>query len=277
LTYLNSLRLDGKVALVIGCGGGGMGTHTSLALAEAGATVLAVDVFEEQVKDTEEQIAAIGGKCVGFTADARDVAAITEIVEMGWSEFGAVHHLANVVGGSRIGEFFRTEEYPEDVFDRVVEFNLRTHFVACREVARRLIASGTPGSIVNFSSLAGNYTLPYQVAYGAAKAAVINMTRTMAVEWGPHAIRVNAIAPGGGIETPRVMGRGDAPDDDIYDPIRWNPLGRKLKPDEVGSVALFLLSDLASAITGQTLTVDAGVSSRMPSGGLERWAAMLPK
>jgi NAD(P)-dependent dehydrogenase (short-subunit alcohol dehydrogenase family) len=273
--YLDKMRMDARVALVIGCGGGGMGTQTSLALAEAGATVIAVDISEEQVHDTEERIAAIGGKCRGFTADARDVTAITEIIETGFSEYGAIHHLANVVGGSRMGEWYRSEECPEDVFDRVIEFNLRTHFISCREVARRMIAAGIHGSIVNYASIAGSFTLPYQIGYGAAKAAVINLTRTLAVEWGPHGIRVNAVAPGGGIETPRVMARRQRQTESVYDPERWNPLGRKVKPEEVAALALFLLSDLASVITGQTITADAGVTSRMPSGGLERWSPYL--
>lgn len=273
--FLERMRMDDRVALVIGCGGGGMGTQTSLALAEAGATVLAVDVSEDQVHDTEERIAAIGGKCRGFTADARDVDEVTSIIESAWAEFGAIHHLANVVGGSRMGEWYRAEEYPEEVFDRVMEFNLRTHFISCREVARRMIAGGVRGSIVNYASIAGSFTLPYQIGYGAAKAAVMNLTRTLAVEWGPHGIRVNAVSPGGGIETPRVMVRREGQPQSVYDPETWNPLGRRVKPEEVAALALFLLSDLASVVTGQTITADAGVTSRMPSGGLDRWAPYL--
>jgi len=269
------MRLDDRVALVIGCGGGGMGTQTSLALAEAGATVIAIDIHEEQVRDTEERIAAIGGQCRGFTADARDGTAITEIIDSTWGEFGAIHHLANVVGGSRMGEWYRAEEYPVDVFDGVIEFNLRTHFISCREVARRMIASGIHGSIVNFASIAGTFTLPYQIAYGAAKAAVINLTRTMAVEWGPHGIRVNAVSPGGGIETPRIMARRNGSEASVYDPQTWNPLCRAVRPEEVAALAWYLLSDLSSVVTGQTFTADAGVTSRMPSGGLDRWAPFL--
>src|ERR1700728_622909 len=274
--YLEKLRLDGRVALVVGCGGGGMGTQTSLALAEAGATVIGIDVSADQVGDTAERVTAAGGRFSGFTADAEDLDAVREIVQNTWDEHGAIHHLVNVVGGSRMGEWFRTEELPEDVFDSVIRFNLRTHFLSCREVARRQIESGIRGSIVNFGSIGGTHSLPYQVAYGAAKAAVMKMPKTMAVEWGPHGIRVNAIAPGGGIQTPRLMARADTSVNSVYDAATWNPLGRKLMPEEVASVALFLISDLAVMITGQTITVDAGVTSRMPSGGLERWAPYLP-
>jgi NAD(P)-dependent dehydrogenase (short-subunit alcohol dehydrogenase family) len=273
--FLEKLRLDGRIALVMGCGGGGMGTQTSLALAEAGATVIGVDVVPEQVSQTEELVRAAGGTFVGYPADAQDLDAVRQIVAEGWSRFGAIHHLVNVVGGSRMGEWFRAEELPEDVFDSVMRFNLRTHFLSCREVASRQIEHGIHGSMVNFGSIGGTHSLPYQIAYGAAKAAVMNMTRTMAVEWGPHGIRVNALAPGGGIETPRLMARQDTSTNSVYDAATWNPLGRKLKPEEVSSVALFLISDLASMITGQTITVDAGVTSRMPSGGLERWAPFL--
>jgi NAD(P)-dependent dehydrogenase (short-subunit alcohol dehydrogenase family) len=273
-SFLDRIRLNDGVALVIGCGGGGLGTQTSLALAEAGASVVAVDIASDRVAETEQRIQEAGGTCRGFTADAQDPDAIERIVQTAWDEIGPVQYLVNVVGGSKMGDWHRAEEYPLETFDAVMRFNLNTHFLSCRAVASRLIDRDLPGSIVNYSSLAGTFTLPYQLAYGAAKAAVINMTRTMAVEWGPHGIRVNAIAPGGGISTPRVMARQAGPDP-TEGPTSWNPLGRNLGPDEVASTALFLVSGLASVITGQTITVDAGVSSRMPSGGLDRWAPYL--
>ena len=276
MAFMRRLSLDGRVALVMGAGGGGIGTQTSLALAEAGATVVAVDVSEEQVRDTEARIAAAGGRCAGHVADARDAGAVARIVQESWDEHGAIDHLVNVVGGSRRGQWRRAEEYPEDMFDAVIEFNLRTHFLACREVGRRMIEHGVAGSIVNFSSIAGLHMLPYQIGYGAAKAAVINLTRALAVEWGPHGIRVNAIAPGGGIDTPRVMTPESRREDPIYGPANWNPLARSLDPEELAAAALFLVSDLASAVTGQTLTVDAGVTSRMPSGGLDVYGRYLP-
>jgi glucose 1-dehydrogenase len=226
----------------------------------------------------------LGGTCRAFTADARDDRAIADIVQKGWDEFGAIHHLFNLVGGSRSGEWHRAENYPLDVFDRVIEFNLRPHFLSCREVGRRMIENGIAGSIVNFASIAGTFTLPYQIGYGMGKAAVINMTRTLAVEWGPHQIRVNAIAPGGGIsrERPRLHDSGEVqerpdlePSTTVNSPGSRNPLGRGLDSSELAAVALFLASDLASGVTGQTITVDAGVTSRMPSGDLEYWAHFL--
>ena len=140
---------------MIGCGGGGMGTQTSLALAEAGATVIGIDVSADQVRDTQDRVTAAGGRFEGFTADAEDLSAVRDIVQHAWDDFGAIHHLVNVVGGSRMGEWFRSEELPEDVFDSVIRFNLRTHFLSCREVARRQIESGIRGSIVNYGSIGG--------------------------------------------------------------------------------------------------------------------------
>jgi len=269
---VEKLGMHGRVALVVGCGGGAMGTHTSIALAEAGATVVGIDVSDEQVEDTRVRVEATGSTFVGFTGDAQDADVVRSVVAETWHRFGAIHHLVNVVGGSRSGDWYRAEAYPEASFDDVVAFNLRSPLLWCREVAHRAIDAGTPASIVNYASLAGIFTLPYQVAYGAAKAAVINMTRTMAVEWGPSQIRVNAIAPGGAIETPRAGPNLGA----IYGNESLNPLGRRLKPEEVSAVALFLLSDLASAITAQTIVVDAGQGSRAPMGDLDRWAAFLP-
>jgi NAD(P)-dependent dehydrogenase (short-subunit alcohol dehydrogenase family) len=269
------LRLDGRVAVVIGAGGGGMGTATSLALAEAGATIVAVDLDRERVHDTAKQVEAIGGTCVPVTADALDAGAIAEVVDQAWAEFGGVHHLVNVVGGSQSSQWIRTERLAEDIFDRVVAFNLRTHFISCREVARRMIEHGIAGSIVNYSSISGTFSQPFQVGYAAAKAAINGMTRTMAVEWGPYGIRVNAVAPGGGIFTPRFKQTQQRPDGIVYDPGETNPLGRGLEPDEIAATVLFLVSDLASAITGQIIGVDAGLSARSAGIGLDDFAKYL--
>jgi NAD(P)-dependent dehydrogenase (short-subunit alcohol dehydrogenase family) len=274
-SYLNKLRLDGRAALIIGAGGGGMGTATSLALAEAGATIVAVDLDADRVRETAEKVEARGGTCLAFTADARDASAVGAVIQQAWDELGAVHHLVNVIGGSQRNHWIRTEELAEDVFDEIIAFNLRTHFISCREVARRMIAHGIAGSIVNYSSISGTFSQPYQVGYSAAKAAVNGLTRTMAVEWGPHGIRVNAVAPGGGIFTPRFKQAQQRPDGAVYNPGETNPLGRGLEPEEIAATVLFLVSDLASAITGQTVGVDAGLSVRSAGMGLEEFAKYL--
>ena len=264
--YSEMLRLDERVAVVIGAGGGGIGTHTSLALAEAGAIVAAVDVVEERVRDTERRIRSGGGKCVGYVVDARDASAVGKILDEIWRELGPIRHSVNVVGGS-FPVHHRAEEYSDELFEDVLSLNLKTQFQSSREVAKRMIQHGVGGSIVNFSSVAGTHGAPYQVAYSSAKAAILAMTRTMAVEWGPKNIRINAVVPGG-VRTPRIMARAGqaARVGTVFDLATWAPLGRLCEPEEVAAAALFLISDLSRMITGQYLIVDGGVTTRPPFG-----------
>ena len=264
---LERLRMDGKNVLVIGAGAGGMGTHTALALVEAGARVVAVDYLDERVRETEEQIAEVGGECVGITADVRDRTALKNAIAEAVAAVGQLDGLANVAGGTRPGDYFPVDKYPDDVYDEVMALNLSYVLVSSREVARHMIDRGIRGSIVSYSSI-GALCSPYRGPYSAAKEAVIALTRTMATEWGPVGIRVNAVAPGM-VRTPRIQALAGGVDD--YAKV-WVPLGRMCESDEVAAAALFLLSDLSSVITGQTIVADGGASTRSTLGHLSRWA-----
>ena len=271
----DKLRLDGRVALVLGAGGGGMGTQTSLALAEAGASIVALDLYDEHLRELDEQVTALGATCMPIKVDACSGDALRSAIHAAWEAFGGIHHLVNVVGGTRPHQWFRLDNYPDEVFDEVYGFNLRSHFVSCREMAHLMITNSMQGSIVNYASVSGLGGAPYHGPYGAMKSAVISLTKTMAVEWGPLGIRVNAVAPGG-TKTPRAY-LGSERRSPIGDPTwspSWNPLGRTCEPEEMAAATLFLLSDLASAITGQTLVVDAGATARSSLGGSEKFAGM---
>jgi NAD(P)-dependent dehydrogenase (short-subunit alcohol dehydrogenase family) len=136
--------------------------------------------------------------------------------------------------------------------------NVRYAVVSCREIASRLIAAKEPGAIVNISSVAARGA-PLLAGYGASKAALESFSRTMALEWGRHHVRVNCVAPGT-IKTPR------AGQDDLAEQARKSiPLGRRGEPADIAFAAVFLLSDLASYITGQTMTVDGGSTVGTPS------------
>ena len=265
---LERLRMDGKNVLVIGAGAGGMGTHTALALVEAGARVVAVDYLDERVRETEEQIAEVGGECVGITADVRDRTALKNAIAEAIAAVGQLDGLANVAGGIQPKHLFPVDEYPDDVYDEVMALNLSYVLVSSREVARHMIDRGIRGSIVSYASIGGLMGLPYNGPYSAAKAAVIALTRTMATEWGPVGIRVNAVAPGI-VRTPRTLARTVGVDEHAK---VWIPLGRMCESDEVAAAALFLLSDLSSVITGQTIVADGGASTRSTLGHLSRWA-----
>ena len=257
--FLEKLRLDGKTAIIAGAGGGGIGTAPSLAWAEAGAQVVAVDITPERVKDTEQRLAAMGRRCLGITADVRQPAEVERVVKLALQEFGAVHCLANVAGGMQPGQWSGLLDYKPSIFDDVVSLNLRYCLFTCQAVARTMIERSIPGSIVNVASISGVASAPNHGPYGAAKAGLMALTRTMAVEWGKYGIRANAVAPGS-VRTPRTL--VGATEESERRGREAMPLGRRCEPEEIASAILFLLSDLASHVSGQTLVVDGAASAK---------------
>ncbi len=252
------IDLGGRPCLIVGGAGGGIGTAMAVAAAEAGAPVAVITNVQEHADDSVRRLEQSGAKCAAVVADVTDEAALSSAIADLGHELGPIRHLVNVVGGNLADDWHRAAAFDMAAFDRVVARNLRYAVVACREVARRLIDSGQSGSIVNISSIAVRGT-PLLAAYGAAKAGLESFSRTMALEWGPHAIRVNLVAPGT-IRTPRA-GQGD-----MIDAAGSIPLRRRGDPEDIACAAMFLLSDLAGYITGHTLTVDGGAILGHPGG-----------
>jgi NAD(P)-dependent dehydrogenase (short-subunit alcohol dehydrogenase family) len=265
--YLELLRLDGKVAVVVGAGLGGMGGATALAIAEAGANVAVIDARDEIVAETVAEIERAGGRPLGLTADARSTEEVRAAFDAVAAHFGPPSCLINVVGGSLPEAWARVEETEDAVMGAVMELSFGAMFRCCREGARRMIDADRGGSIVNFGSISGLRAAPYHATYGAAKAAVTAMTQSMANEWGEHGIRVNAIAPGR-VPTARTKAMVGLE----WDRDRGNLLPGEFPTADVAAVALFLASDLASSVTGQTIAVDRGLTARHPMGGREVFA-----
>ena len=248
------INFNGRVALVVGGGGGGIGTAVCQRLATAGADVIAVSAVAEHVGATKADVAALGRRASAQVADVTDFDALRAAIDAGADEVGAPDLVVNVVGGATPDHWHRLTEFPIESFDHLMTTNLRYAFIACQHVAKGLIERGDPGAIVNISSIASRGQ-PLLSAYGAAKAGLDSLTRSMAMEWGRHGIRANTLAPGT-INTPR-SGR----DPDEVDELAANiTLQRRGKPDDIADVALFLLSDLASYVSGQTIDVDGGPS-----------------
>jgi NAD(P)-dependent dehydrogenase (short-subunit alcohol dehydrogenase family) len=243
---------------VVGGGGGGIGTAVAVAVAQAGADVGAITNVAEHAEDTRRQVLAAGRRAATAIADVMDEGALVDAIAGIAAELGPVDLLVNVVGGALFDDWHRLAEYDMDAFDRLIGRNVRYAVVSCREVAHALIATGRPGAIVNVSSVAARGT-PLLSGYGAAKAALESFGRTMAMEWGLRGIRVNAVAPGT-IKTPRA-GQSDLAEE----ATRSIPLGRRGEPDDIANAVVFLLSDLASYITGQTLVVDGGSTVGPPT------------
>jgi NAD(P)-dependent dehydrogenase (short-subunit alcohol dehydrogenase family) len=255
------IDLSGKVALVCGAGAGGIGSATSLLLAQAGAEIVAVDRTAQLLEETRAAVVAMGGKCTGIVADLRSTDEVEAILPALRSKVGGVDLVANVAGGTQKGEWIALEKTPNEVYKSVMALNLDYVFRVCRDAAALMIEQGRGGAIVNISSVSATAAAPFHGPYGAAKCALLALTQTMAVEWGPHGIRANVVVPGA-VATPRAGAGADR-----YRDIA--PLGRPAYPGDIAAAIAFLLSDLASAITGQSLIVDTGICSISRFGSLD--------
>ncbi|MGE0388438.1 MAG: SDR family NAD(P)-dependent oxidoreductase [Gammaproteobacteria bacterium] len=255
----NSL-LAGKVAIVAG-GGRGIGAETSRTLAAAGAAVAVADIDADRANATSAQIRAAGGRAAAVVADLLDPTQAAHIVERTVAQFGGVDTLVNVAGGAyAYVKFRRMLDWTDEEFDLMQARNLRYVFMTCRATIAHMVGQGRGGSIVNVASISGVVSAPNHAAYGAAKGGLIQLTRSIAAEYGAHGIRCNAVAPGA-IATPATEG-SRAPDPDAY--RKAVPLGRIGQPQDVARAILFFASDLSAYVTGQTLLVDGGATVNYP-------------
>ena len=248
------ISFAGRTALVVGGGGGGIGSAVCHRLADAGADIVAISAATADVEATVAEIDERGREATGHVVDVTDLDHLRATIEAA-DTASPIDLVVNVVGGVTVDHWHRLEDYPIDSFDHLLTTNLRYAFVVGQTVAGRLIERGRPGSMVNISSIASKGQ-PLLAGYGAAKAGLDSLTRTMAMEWGRHGIRVNNVAPGT-VNTPRSGRPVDDPDDPLAKAIT---LGRRGRPADIADACVFLLSDLASYITGQTLDIDGGPS-----------------
>jgi NAD(P)-dependent dehydrogenase (short-subunit alcohol dehydrogenase family) len=247
------LDVSGRNLIVVGAGQG-MGRQTSHALAQCGATVVCVDIIPERAK---EVAAEMGG--IPWVGDATDESDIVRLVGEAVDACGGpLHGLVDIVGGSGYVSLIDADQA---FWDSQFELNFKHAHLVARHVGRHMVDAGTNGSMVFIASVNGLTASSVHGPYGAAKAALVSLVRTAAQEFGPHGIRVNAIAPGS-ILTPRVTAMID--EATKREAAELAPLGRMGVPSDIASVALFLTSDLAAYITGQTLPVDGGVMIRDP-------------
>ena len=245
--------LTGAIVVVAGAGGGGIGTHSCQAALSAGAEVVAVERSPEEL----DKLDALPRPVAKVQADLTAPDAPAAVVEAALGTHGRIDGLINVAGGTSVDDFGPLMDIDSQGWDRVMANNLRYVAFLNRAVARAMIDAGTGGAMVNISSVSSLASQPFLAAYGAAKAGLNSLTRTMAVEWGGHGIRVNAVAPGT-ITTPRA---GDH--ESLKAAKRAIPLGRRGHPAEIAAAAVFLLSPQASYITGQVLSVDGGMSVKL--------------
>ena len=256
MSATNLLGLEGKAALVVG-GGSGIGRATSLMLGNAGADVVVADVDPDRAREVRAEVRATGVRCEIATGDVTVADQADAVVAAAVDALdGRLDVLINIVGMAAWTKLF---ELDDATWDLDMTRNLRQHLYVARSAARRMVDAGTPGRMALVASVSGIYGAPNHGAYGAAKAGLMALVRTMANEWGQHGIRVNAIAPDG-INTPRVAASRAARGVDNADAAAHERflLGRFGTPEEIAGPLVFMVSDLSGFVTGQTLIVDGG-------------------
>lgn len=248
---MTALQLVGKKALVTG-GQQGIGRAIALRFAREGADI-ALNYLDDDAaaKTAIDEIAALGRTAFAVQADISKGSELARLVDETYARLGDISILVNNAAIFPRANFL---EIPEAMWDATFAVNLRAACFTSQAVARRMVTGGAGGAIVNLSSSAIQ-GLPRSAHYVATKAAVIGLTRTMAIELAAHGIRVNTIAPG---LTDTAQPRLGHTDEEIEAIGRAVPLGRIGRPDEIAAAAAFLVSDAASYITGQTLHVNGG-------------------
>jgi NAD(P)-dependent dehydrogenase (short-subunit alcohol dehydrogenase family) len=248
--------LTGRTAFVTGAASG-IGRATATLLAEAGATVHAADRDSQGLHETAALVGERGGTAHVHTVDVTDRSQVAEAVATAVSTSGGLDVMAAVAGIMHSSPVLETRD--EDL-DRVLAVNFKGVLYACQEAARTMIAAGTRGSIVTMASGAVDTGGPGLLCYGAAKAAVVQLTKTLATEVGRHGIRVNAVAPGW-IRTPMTRKHDESAQDRTEAlMVRMAPLGRVGEADDIAHAVLHLASDASSFTTGQILRPNGGVA-----------------
>jgi len=250
--------LEGKVALVTGAGSG-IGRVTAMTFAREGAKLFVADVNAEGGEETVSAINESGADATFVQVDVTNAADVEAMVSKAVASYGRLDCAHNNAGIATQGKGGLTHEFPEDLWDRMIDVNLKGVWLCMKYEIPQMLEQGG-GAIVNASSITGLVGYPGVCAYAASKHGVIGLTKTAALEYAQQGIRVNAVCPGY-VETPMIA-RG------IADPERKAtleaeaPIGRLARPKEIAEAVVWLCSDAASFVTGHAMSVDGGFVAR---------------
>mgnify|MGYP000314145804 CR=1 FL=1 len=253
---VNLFSMHGKVALVTGAGTG-MGKRFAGTLAAAGAKVVCVARNLERLEQVAADIRVAGGEAVAVAGDVGSSEAVEAVFDAAEAAYGRVNVLVNCVAQVDFGLF---PDLKDENWETLINVNLSGMMRTCRSFARRLIAAGEPGAIVNITSIIGAQVMPGVPTYCALKSAANQLTRSMAVDMFAHGIRVNAIAPGY-FETEMAAPLFDSDIGRMF--VERHPMKRLGKVEELDGPLLLLASDASCHMNGSIVTVDAGHSAQL--------------
>lgn len=248
---MDLFSLDGQVAVVTGSASG-LGKAIALGLAGAGAHVVCADVQADANREVADEIGS--NRSSAFQADVTDRGSVEALVEFAGEVSGTIDILVTSAG---VGGRGPAAEYNEQLWESVMDVNLTGTFRVCREVGRRMINQSGGGSIITIASIGGLVAFPGSVGYQASKGGVVQLTRSLAIEWAQHGVRVNAIAPGH-ISTAIVRRQWEKEPELKEFFLSRTPAGRLGTPQDLVGPAVFLASGASSMMTGQILVVDGG-------------------
>jgi NAD(P)-dependent dehydrogenase (short-subunit alcohol dehydrogenase family) len=248
-----------KVAFVTGAGEG-IGAAVALGFAQAGYAVAVNDLDIEKAEVVADEIQAGGGQALALGGDISDVQRVRAMMRTAFETFGRLDVAVANAGVTLYGDFF---DYTPEALDRVMGVNLRGTFFTA-QAAARYMRNADGGRIVLMSSVTGHQAVKYLAAYGMTKAALEMLAKNLVIELSPYNITINTVAPGATL-TPRNL------TDDVDYVASWSeviPLGQVAQPEDIARAVLFLASDAARFITGQTIVVDGGWTATSPTPGI---------
>ncbi len=255
------LDFTGKTIMVVGCHKGGMGGATCRQIANGGGNVVAVDFSQEYLDEIAAEVRELGATCHTLVADLMDVAQVEKIVPAVLEKFGPIDGIANIAGGTRGEEWMPLDETPGESFWKTIQLNFAYVFYLCRDAAKFWIDTGRKGAIVNIGSVSAKDGAPWHGPYGAGKSGIIALTRTMANEWHEFGIRANSVSPGA-VASERVAAKAKTMSQATIEGRDTSEEVIFCQPVDLANGIVFLLSDLASGISGQNLTIDRTLSTK---------------